>query len=140
MLKIRLKRIGRKKRPFYRIVVTDIRTRRDGAPIAELGYYDPIRKLLKFDVQQAKEWILKGAEATGTVAKLLDKASPEGEVVQLEMPKPALSKKQKAKQEAEKAAKAEAEKKAAEPAPVQEAQPEAAEEAPAAVVEAEPVA
>jgi small subunit ribosomal protein S16 len=84
MVKIRLKRVGRKKRPFYRIVVTDIRSRRDGAPIEELGYYDPLKKLLKLNKIKAQEWISKGAAPSGTAKFLIDKASETGELVQLE--------------------------------------------------------
>jgi small subunit ribosomal protein S16 len=77
MVRIRLKRLGRKKRPFYRIVVTDQRNRRDGAPICELGYYDPIRKQLKLNKTEAAAWMVKGAQPSDTVARLLQLA-PEG--------------------------------------------------------------
>ena len=71
MVKIRLKRLGRKKTAFYRVVVTDIRNRRDGAPIAELGFYDPMRKQLKLDKASALAWIAKGAQPSETVRKVL---------------------------------------------------------------------
>lgn len=75
MVKIRLKRLGAKKRPFYRIVVADSRTARDGRTIAEIGYYDPIKEPieLKLDVEAAKKWISNGAQPTDTVRNLLKK-------------------------------------------------------------------
>ena len=83
MVKIRLKRFGRKKRPFYRIVVTDIRNRRDGAPIEHLGYYDPIRKHLLFDTNKAQEWIGKGAQASETVNRLMGLVQESNVLVEL---------------------------------------------------------
>ena len=76
MVKIRLKRMGAKKKPFYRIVVADSRTPRDGKAIAELGYYDPMREptVVKVDVDQAKRWIQNGAQPTDKVRSLLTKA------------------------------------------------------------------
>jgi len=76
MLKIRLKRLGAKKSPFYRIVVTDAREPRDGRAIAELGIYDPTKNpsVLKVNVDDANKWIAKGAQPTGTVKALLKKA------------------------------------------------------------------
>ena len=73
MVRIRLSRRGKKKRPFYRIVVTDIRTKRDGAPIDQIGTYDPITKSLKIDKEKAESWIKKGAKPTETVISLLKK-------------------------------------------------------------------
>ncbi|WP_317367893.1 30S ribosomal protein S16 [uncultured Tyzzerella sp.] len=75
MVKIRLKRLGAKKAPFYRIVVADSRTPRGGKAIAELGYYNPTdeRDLLKVDVENAKKWISNGAQPTDTVRALLKK-------------------------------------------------------------------
>ena len=73
MVRIRLSRRGKKKRPFYRIVVTDIRTKRDGAPIDQIGTYDPITKSLKIDKEKAESWIKKGAKPTETVLSLLKK-------------------------------------------------------------------
>ena len=73
MIRIRLSRKGKKKKPFYRIVVTDKRTRRDGLPIEEIGTYDPIKKTLKIDKQKAEEWIKKGAQPTETIKNLLKK-------------------------------------------------------------------
>jgi len=76
MVKIRLKRMGAKKAPFYRIVVSDSRTPRDGKSIAELGTYDPTKHPahLAVDVEEAKRWIADGAQPTDTVRALLKKA------------------------------------------------------------------
>ena len=134
MVRIRLKRIGRKKRPFYRIVVTDKRNRRDGAALQELGYYNPILKELKLDKQAALEWLAKGASASESAQRLIDKASETGELIKLEVKKQQqLSKKAKAKAEAEEQAKAAAvAAEAAAPPPAEETPAEAtAEEAPA---------
>lgn len=75
-VKIRLKRLGAKKAPFYRIVVADSRTPRDGKAIAEIGYYDPTKDpaVVKVDVEDAKKWIGNGAQPTDTVRALLKKA------------------------------------------------------------------
>lgn len=76
MVRIRLKRLGAKKAPFYRIVVADQRTSRNGKSIAEIGYYDPTKEpaVLKVDGDQAKEWIAKGAQLSDTAKALLVKA------------------------------------------------------------------
>ncbi|MBI3308008.1 MAG: 30S ribosomal protein S16 [Candidatus Melainabacteria bacterium] len=73
MVRIRLSRRGKKKSPFYRVVVTDIRKKRDGAPIDELGTYNPLTKELKLDKQKIEEWIKKGAKPSETIASLLRK-------------------------------------------------------------------
>lgn len=75
-VKIRLKRMGAKKAPFYRIVVADARTPRGGKSIDELGYYDPTKDpvVLKVDAEAAKKWIGNGAQPTDTVKALLKKA------------------------------------------------------------------
>lgn len=73
MIRIRLSRKGKKKKPFYRIVVTDKRTQRDGLPIEEIGTYDPIKKALKINKQKVEEWIKKGAQPTETIKSLLKK-------------------------------------------------------------------
>ena len=72
-VKIRLKRIGAKKAPFYRIVVADSRYPRDGRFIEEIGYYDPTKdpSVIKVDMEKAKKWIANGAQPTDTVKKLL---------------------------------------------------------------------
>ena len=73
MVKIRLRRMGAKKAPFYRIVVADSRYPRDGRFIEELGYYDPTKEpsVLKVDDEKAKSWIANGAQPTDTVKRLL---------------------------------------------------------------------
>jgi small subunit ribosomal protein S16 len=105
MVIIRLKRQGRKKHPFYRVVVTDSRNRRDGEPIQELGYYNPMSKELKLDKVSAVAWIAKGAQVSDTAKRLIDKAPESGELFVIPVTKkPKLSKKAKAKQEAAKEA------------------------------------
>ena len=73
MLRIRLSRRGKKKAPFYRIVVTNIRTKRSGVPLEEIGTYNPKTKELKVDKSKAESWIKKGAQPTETVQTLLKK-------------------------------------------------------------------
>ena len=75
MVKIRLRRMGAKKAPFYRIVVADSRYPRDGRFIEELGYYDPMKEPaeIKVDADKAKQWIANGAQPTDTVKALLKK-------------------------------------------------------------------
>ena len=75
-VKIRLTRMGKKKNPFYRVVVADERTRRDGAPIDEIGYYDPMTNPanVKIDADKATKWLNNGAQPTDTVRSLLKKA------------------------------------------------------------------
>ena len=107
MVKIRLKRKKKKKNPFFRIVVIDIRSKREGAPIEELGYYNPKSKELKLDKSKALEWVKKGAQPTDTVKYLIEKSDDEGKLVRKEAPaEKKLSKKAKAKLEAEKEAQA----------------------------------
>ena len=74
-VKIRLRRMGMKKSPFYRIVVADCRFPRDGRFIEELGYYNPTvdPAELKLDAEKAKTWIANGAQPTDTVKSLLKK-------------------------------------------------------------------
>ena len=76
-VKIRLKRMGMKKKPFYRVVVADIRSPRDGRFIEELGYYDPMKQPadIKIDNEKAQQWIKNGAQPTDTVRGLLKKAN-----------------------------------------------------------------
>ncbi len=76
MVKSRLRRMGKKKAPFYRVVVADARTSRDGFAIAELGTYDPLKDPaeIKIDVEEAKKWLANGAQPTDTVKALLKKA------------------------------------------------------------------
>ena len=76
MVKIRLKRMGAHKKPFYRVVVSDARVARDGACIAELGTYDPAAEgpsKLSVDLERVKYWISNGAQPTDTVRGLLKK-------------------------------------------------------------------
>ena len=76
MLKIRLRRMGAKKAPFYRIVVADSRAPRGVAFVEEIGYYNPIVEPveLKVDVEKAKNWMKNGAQPTDTVRALLKKS------------------------------------------------------------------
>lgn len=74
MLKIRLKRIGRKKRPSYRIIAIDSRKRRDGQPIEELGSYNSLTKNSKLNIIKIQEHIKNGAQLTDTVKYLLDQS------------------------------------------------------------------
>jgi small subunit ribosomal protein S16 len=83
MVRIRLKRLGRKKSPFYRIVVMNKRDRRNGRPIEEIGYYNPISKELKLDKNALNAWILKGAQPSDTVAYLATLAAEDGSLVSL---------------------------------------------------------
>lgn len=123
MLKIRLKRLGAKKAPIYRIIVINSTTKREGRPIQELGYYNPKSKEMKLDKATAESWISKGAQPTDTVAYLLKNCNEDGTLNYKKSDVVKLSKKAKAKAEAEAAAKAEAEKAAAEAqeAPAEEA-------------------
>ncbi|MCI8332308.1 MAG: 30S ribosomal protein S16 [Clostridiales bacterium] len=74
-VKIRLKRMGAKKAPFYRVIVADSRSPRDGRFIEEIGYYNPISEPveIKIDAEAAKKWIANGAQPTDTVKALLKK-------------------------------------------------------------------
>jgi len=75
-VKIRLKRIGTHKKPFYRVIVADSRSPRDGRFIEEIGTYDPVKKdaPVKVDEGKALDWLKKGAVPTDTVRSLLSKA------------------------------------------------------------------
>ena len=77
MVKIRLRRMGAKKAPYYRIIVADSRSPRDGRFIDELGYYNPVSNPveLKIDAEKAQQWIKNGAQPTDTVKALLKKAN-----------------------------------------------------------------
>lgn len=78
-VKIRLKRMGKKKAPFYRIVVADSRSPRDGRFIEEIGYYDPTKdpSVISVDEEKAKKWLANGAQPTQTVEKILKIAGIE---------------------------------------------------------------
>ena len=76
MVEIRLKRLGTKKRPYYRIVVQDVREPRNGKTIDEVGIYHPIEtaeKQISFDADKVRNWLGKGAQPTDTVRRLLNK-------------------------------------------------------------------
>ncbi|MCI8349664.1 MAG: 30S ribosomal protein S16 [Oscillospiraceae bacterium] len=72
-VKIRLRRMGAKKAPFYRIVVADARYPRDGRFIEEIGLYDPTKNpsFIRVDAEKAKQWIANGAQPTDTVKRIL---------------------------------------------------------------------
>ncbi len=108
MLKIRLKRLGSKKAPAYRIIVINSTTKREGRPIQELGHYNPKTKIMKLDKQSALEWIKKGAQPTDTVKYLIDNCNKDGGLDYKQKTEKKLSKKAIAKLEAEKEAKAKA--------------------------------
>ncbi len=75
-VKMRLRRIGAKKAPFYRVIVADSRSPRDGRFIEEIGYYNPLTEPaeIKIDAEKAKKWIANGAQPTETVKSLLKKS------------------------------------------------------------------
>ena len=76
MVKIRLRRMGAKKAPYYRVVVADSRNARDGRFIEEIGYYDPLKNppTVHIDAEKANKWIKDGAEISDTVNSLFKKA------------------------------------------------------------------
>lgn len=76
MVKIRLRRMGAKKAPFYRIVVSDSRSPRDGRFIEEIGYYDPLKNpaVININEEKALDWLKKGAQLTETARALFKKA------------------------------------------------------------------
>lgn len=130
MLKIRLKRLGAKRTPSYRIIVINSTTKREGRPVQELGYYNPKSKDMKLDKQTALEWISKGAQPTETVQYLINNCNDDGSLNYKKKEEKKLSKKAMAKLEAEKEAKAQAEAEAKAAKEAEAAAP--AEEAPAA--------
>merc|ERR1712032_418919 len=75
-VKLRFKRMGRKKRPFYRLVAIDSRRKREGLALEELGYYNPLTKETHLNAESIQKWIKDGAEPSDTVASLLKKAMP----------------------------------------------------------------
>ena len=132
MLKIRLKRLGAKKNPTYRIIVINSTTKREGAPIQELGHYNPKTKVMVLDKKSALDWVSKGAQPTETVAYLIKNCNEDGSLNYKKPETVKLSKKAMAKKVAEEEAKKQAEAEAAaaaEAAKEETAQP--AEEAPA---------
>ena len=76
MVKIRFKRMGANKKPFYRVVVADSRSPRDGRFIEEVGYYNPLTEppVIKIDEEKANKWLANGAQPTDTVKALFKKA------------------------------------------------------------------
>lgn len=74
MLKLRLKRAGRKRLPSYRLVIMENTFRRDGRSIDEVGYYNPVTKQYKFNSEKIKKWLSYGVKPTPTVLNLLKKA------------------------------------------------------------------
>ncbi len=81
VVRLRLKRFGRRNRPYYRVCAFDQRTRRDGSAIEELGYYDPIEKdpekAVKLEVERIQYWLRLGAQPSETVRSLIRKAGVE---------------------------------------------------------------
>ncbi len=124
MLKIRLKRMGAKKNPSYRIIVINSTTKREGRPVQELGYYNPKTKVMKLDKVSTLDWVKKGAQPTETVAYLIKNCNDDGTLNYVKKETVKLSKKAQAKAQAEAEAKAAAEAEA-------KAAAEAGEEAPA---------
>jgi len=84
MLRIRLRRVGKKKRPAYRVVVADSRAPRDGAFVDILGLYDPLTDppTIKVDEARTREWLRKGAQPSETTAKLLKRIGITGAVAE----------------------------------------------------------
>ena len=75
MVKIRLRRAGAKKQPFYRVIVADERSPRNGRFVEEIGYYNPLgNSEIKIDAEKAKAWLANGAQPTETVKALLKKS------------------------------------------------------------------
>ncbi len=122
MLKIRLKRMGAKKNPSYRIIVINSTTKREGRPVQELGYYNPKTKVMQLDKNTALDWVKKGAQPTETVAYLIKNCNEDGTLNYKKKETVKLSKKAQAKAQAEAEAKAKAEEeaKAAAEAPAEE--------------------
>ena len=127
MLKIRLKRMGAKKNPSYRIIVINSTTKREGRPVQELGYYNPKTKVMKLAKVSALDWVKKGAQPTETVAYLIKNCNDDGTLNYVKKETVKLSKKAQAKAAAEAEAKAAAEAEAAkaEEAPAEETTAEA---------------
>lgn len=95
-VRIRLTRLGDKKSPFYRVVVADSRTSRDGKVIEKLGTYDTLKDPaeIKIDVEKAKEWLQKGAQPTETAKTILVKAGVIAQTNKKTAPKSDRKKKQ----------------------------------------------
>ncbi len=138
MVRIRLKRTGARNMACFRVVVMDKRSSRDGKAIEELGYYDPLKKEEKINLERADYWKSVGAQITETVQDIIDRVR-SGKSLKDRVRKPSLSKKAIAKQQAEAEAKAAAEAEAKAKAEAEAAAAEAAKaEAEAAPAEAAP--
>ena len=133
MVKIRLKRLGYKKNPTYRIVVIDSREKREGKPIEELGFYNPKTKEMKLNKESALNWVKKGAQASATVSYLIANCDENGALIYKKKEVVKLSKKAQEKAKAEE----EAKKAQAEEATTEEKAEEVADEAAAAADVAE---
>ena len=129
MVVIRLARHGAKKAPFYRVVIADQRMKRDGRIIEQVGTYDPSAdpSIIALDLEKIEAWIVKGAQPSDRVAKLIAEVKGEPLPAKIARRSALKSEEKKAKEAAEKKAAEEAAKKAAE-----EAAAKAAEEAAAA--------
>ena len=121
MVKIRLKRLGYKKNPTFRIVVIDSRSKREGAPIEELGHYNPKTKEMKLNKESAQNWIQKGAQASETVQYLIRNCDENGSLIYNKKAEQKLSRKALAKLEEQKQKEAEAAAAAAEAANTEDA-------------------
>lgn len=108
MVKIRLRRLGYKKNPVFRIVVSNSTTKRETAPIQQLGFYNPKTKEMKLDKTSALDWVKKGAQPTDTVKYLIDNCTDEGTLNYKKKETQKLSKKAQAKLKAEQEAAAKA--------------------------------
>lgn len=124
MLRIRLKRLGAKKAPVYRVIVINSTTRREGKPVEELGYYNPKTKEMKLNKEKALAWVSKGAQPSETVKYLIANCNDDGSLKYEKKEIVKLSKKAMAKK-VEEEAKAAEEAAKAEEAPVEEVSTEA---------------
>lgn len=115
MVKIRLKRMGYKRNPIFRVIVIDSRTKRQGAPIQELGHYNPKTKEMKLNKEAALDWVKKGAQPSETVQYLINNCNDDGTLNYTPKAEKKLSKKAQAKLEEQKVAEA------SEEAPAEEA-------------------
>ena len=137
MVKIRLKRLGYKKNPSYRIVAIDSREKREGAPIEELGYYNPKTKEMKFNVAAAKARLAQGAQASETVMYLIKNANEDGSLNYKKSETKKLSKKAQAKLNEAKAQEEEASQQEEVKEATEEVKEEVQEEATQAAAEAQ---
>ncbi|MDO5307083.1 MAG: 30S ribosomal protein S16 [bacterium] len=124
MLRIRLKRLGAKKAPVYRVIVINSTTRREGKPVEELGYYNPKTKEMKLNKEKALAWVSKGAQPSETVKYLIANCNDDGSLKYEKKEIVKLSKKAMAKK-VEEEAKAAEEAAKAEEAPAEEVSAEA---------------